>query len=50
MKRALLLFVLFLGALAIAVGAWIVEGVRWLVTAPVRRVRAAAESEGGLAG
>ncbi|MBD0330742.1 MAG: hypothetical protein ICV64_11650 [Thermoleophilia bacterium] len=39
MTRRLLLLVLFLGALALAVAGWIVEGARWALAAPGRALR-----------
>lgn len=44
MTGRLLLATVFTGALLLAVAAWIVEGLRWLVTAPVRGLRALSPS------
>jgi hypothetical protein len=45
--RRLFLVALFLAALVLALAAWAVEGARWLVTAPARRLRRREELPAG---
>jgi hypothetical protein len=39
MKSRVLLAAVFLAALVLAIAAWTLEGARWLVTEPARRLR-----------
>jgi hypothetical protein len=51
MSNRLLLFALFFAAVVLAVAGWAVDGARWLVIRPARRLRGREElPQGRLAG